>query len=48
METWFFACAVLVGGLLLVEGTRFTRRRKRLSIGGMLDGSRPCAVRTRR
>jgi len=47
METWFFACTVAVGGALLVEGARFARRRRRLTINGMLDGSRPCAVRRR-
>ena len=47
METWLFACAVAIGGWLMVEGARLARRRRRLSINGMLDSSRPCAVRRR-
>jgi hypothetical protein len=47
METWFYACAMAIGGVLLLEGARFARRRKRHSISGMLDSRRPCAVRRR-
>ena len=47
MATGLFACAVAIGGLLLLEGARFARRRKRLSINAMLDSSRPCATRRR-
>jgi len=47
METWITACAAALGGLLLLEGARFARRRKRQSIQGMLRSSGPCAVRRR-
>lgn len=47
METWITGCAAALGALLLVEGARFARRRKRSSIHGMLSASRPGAVRRR-
>ena len=45
MATWITVCAAALGGLLLVEGARFARRRRRLSIHGMLNAAQPCAVR---
>ena len=41
MATWFWACAVAFGGLLLVEGARAARRRRRVSISGMLIARGP-------
>ncbi|HXZ84823.1 MAG TPA: hypothetical protein VEI82_04970 [Myxococcota bacterium] len=47
METriWLAAAALALVGLAALS--RGARRRRRRSIRGMLDGSRPCAVRTR-
>jgi hypothetical protein len=38
----------MIAGLMLATGLTRASRRQRASIEGMLDDSRPCAVRTRR
>jgi hypothetical protein len=47
METKLWLAAVVVAFAALAGMSRGARKRRKSSIRGMLDGTRPCAVRTR-